>query len=106
VVSKPTDVPESEVSGIVLTFGVDTDSNPTSFSASGTGAENYFATTGSSTWSFAGSSTTNIALSGVTPVTSLTVVGDITATSLTVSFTLTTQRTAILDGNYTLTLTK
>ncbi len=107
VVTKPADVAESEVSDLTFTFGIDADKNPTTFSAGGTSAANYFVTTGSSTWDFAGSSTTTVQLSNdVGPVNTFTIGGDVTETTMTVSFTLTTARLMILDGDYTLTMTK
>jgi hypothetical protein len=105
VVSKPADVPESEVSDLVFSFAIDSDSNPTTFSASGTSAGNYFVTQSTSTWSFAGGSITNVSLSNVNPVTSFTISGEVT-TTMTINFTLTTARVAVLDGDYTLTMTK
>jgi hypothetical protein len=90
---------------LVLTFGVDNDKKPTTFNA--TGAPDYFAPQGSATWAFSGSSTVNLLLTNVTPVTVITINSEITSTTMQISFTRTTVlRTENLDGDYTVTMTK
>ncbi|MBR9999248.1 MAG: hypothetical protein KFF73_09765 [Cyclobacteriaceae bacterium] len=90
---------------LTFTFGIDANKNPSSFSSGG--APDFFTTSGSSEWAFSGSSTTSLILSEVSPVSELTI-NSLTATSLTVSFSLTSGgvRVASLDGNYTVEMTK
>ena len=96
---------ETVISGLVLIFSIDSDNNPSTFNASG--APDYFATLGSATWNFSGSSTVTISLTNVSPVTVITINPPVTETTMQISFTRTTVlRTENLDGDYTLTLTK
>jgi len=89
---------------LTMTFNIDANKNPTSFSS--TGAPDFLATTGSSTWSFSGSSTTSLILTNVSPVSALTI-NSLSASSLSISFTFTSGgRIAGLDGNYTVEMTK
>lgn len=97
----PTGVDKSIISDLAITFNVDSDNNPTTFSASG--ATDFFATQSSSTWSFSGNSTSVINLSNVSPVTTITV-NSVTDTKLVIQFTYVTQRTMKLDGDYQLTM--
>jgi hypothetical protein len=89
---------------LTLTFNIDGNSNPSSFSS--TGAPDFFTSSGASTWAFSGSSTTSLILTGVTPVAALTI-NSLSASSLSVSFSFTSGgRVTGLDGNYTVELTK
>ncbi len=101
----PPGVSPDILDALTLTFNVDSNYNPTSFSSSG--APDFFTTSGSSEWAFSGSSTTSLILSAVSPVTDLTI-NSLTANSLTVSFTLSSGslRIASLEGNYRVELTK
>lgn len=102
--ASPTGVDPSLINTLTMTFNVDNENNPTSFSASN--APEYFSTLSSSAWSFSGTSTTVINLSNVTPVTSFDIT-DLSGTTLKIHFTFVTpQRTQKLDGDYNLTLTK
>ncbi len=90
---------------LTMTFNIDGNSNPTSFSSSG--APDFFVTVGSSKWAFSGSSTTSILLTDVSPVTQLTV-NSISQSNLTLRFTFLSGggRIAGLDGDYTVEMTK
>jgi hypothetical protein len=100
----PTGVDQSAISSLTLTFNIDSDKNPTTFSS--TGAPDFFTTQSSSTWDFSGTGTTIITLTNVSPITTLTVDPASTETTLKVSFTLPQLRTEDLHGDYSLTLTK
>ena len=86
-----------------ITFNIDANSNPTSFSSSG--APDFFVTVGSSKWAFSGSSTTSILLTDVSPVNQLTI-NSLTQSSLTLTFNFSSLRVAGLDGNYTVEMSK
>jgi hypothetical protein len=101
----PDGVDPSILDALTLTFNADSNFNPSSFSSSG--APDFFSTSGTSSWAFSGSSTTSLILSGVTPVSDLTIVS-LSANALTVRFTLSTGslRVTSLEGEYTVELTK
>ena len=99
----PDGVDPTILNDLSITFNIDANSNPTSFSASG--ADDFFITTSSSTWAFSGSSTTAIVLSNVSPVTSLTI-NSVSDSQLSVTFTSAGGRVTGLDGTYTVELTK
>jgi hypothetical protein len=103
--TKPSAVTDETVlNALVLTFGIDADKKPTSFSA--TGAPDYFTSQSSSTWSFSGSSTVTLLLTNVSPVTVINI-NSISETTMKISFTRTTVlRTENLDGDYTVTMAK
>ena len=101
----PNGVDPAILDQLTLTFNVDANYNPTSFSSSG--APDFFTTSGSSKWAFSGSSTTSLILSDVSPIMDLTI-NSLTANALAVSFTLSSGslRVASLEGNYRVELTK
>jgi hypothetical protein len=103
--NRPEGVDPAILDDLTITFNVDGNRNPTTFSSSG--APDFFATTSSSEWAFSGSSTTSVILSDVAPVDAFTI-NSLTANSLTITFTLSGSglRVASLDGNYTVELTK
>lgn len=101
----PAGVDPTILDDLTITFNVDGNWNPTTFSSSG--APDFFATSSSSEWAFSGSSTTSVILSDVAPVDEFTI-NSLTANSLTITFALSSSgvRLASLDGNYTVVLTK
>jgi hypothetical protein len=100
----PAGVDPSILDQLTMTFNVDANKNPTSFSS--TGAPDFFTTSGSSTWAFSGSSTTSLILSEVSPVSALTI-NSLSASSLTLRFSfLSGGRIAGLDGEYIVEMTK
>lgn len=104
VLSSPSGVDPSELSGLQLSFGSSGDSDwaPTSFQASG--ADDFLSATGA-TWIWAGSGTDNITLSGAS-VAELTSV-DVEDESVTFSFEVTPSpggRITGIDGSYRVTL--
>ena len=103
--NSPAGVDPTILDDLTITFNVDGNWNPTTFSSGG--APDFFATSSSSEWAFSGSSTTSVILSDVTPVDEFTI-SSLTANSLTISFSLSGSgaRVASLDGNYTVELTK
>ena len=102
----PQGVDPAIINGVTLTFSIDQNHNPTSFAS--VGNADFFSTSASSEWAFSGTSTTLIVLSGVTPVTGITV-NNVSGNSLSISFShpgLAGARIADLSGAYTAQLTK
>lgn len=100
------DAARQELDALTLTFGVDQDQNPTTFSASG--APTYFNAGSGASWAWADATTVeNVNLSTVSPVSSFTI-DAFSATSMTVSFNFEGPSTSRVEGlgNYTVVLTK
>ena len=104
-VSVPNGVDGTVLDQLTLTFNSDTDHNPTSFSASG--ASDFLLSQSSSTWSLSGSDLNLINLTGVSPVSQLSIM-NLTDTELTIKFTYMTPsaRAEKLDGDYQVTLSR
>ena len=100
----PSGIDPTVISNLALTFNVDADYNPTTFTAAG--ASEFFGTQSSSTWAFSGSSTTVVTLSNLTTSINQLQINSISETSLSVTFTYVTVRTEKLDGDYKLTMSK
>ena len=102
----PQGVNPSIIDGGTMTFNTSADYNPGSFAS--TGMPDFFSTSGSSEWTFNGSSTAQIIFSNVTPVTGITIV-NVSENSLSISFShpgMGGARVADLSGAYTAQLTK
>jgi len=106
----PTDVDPTVLDNLTLTFGVDENWAPTSFSSSG--APDFFTTSSSSTWSLSG--TEHISLSGVDGGVPGFQITGFSETEMTLSFTFTTPAGRIaesgritgLDGTYVVVVGK
>ena len=107
-VTVPDGVEETILDNLTLSFGVDENYDPSSFSS--TGAPDFFTTTSSSTWSFSG--VNNIQLSNVDGGVNSFQTSGFTESQMTLTFTFTTptgrsaggERISSLDGQYTLTM--
>jgi hypothetical protein len=104
VTTAPTGVSTGDLENLSITFNIDDNKTPTTFSSSG--ANDFFLSQSASGWEFNGTSTVIINLLNVTPVTGLSVVGEITETSLTLAFTHPGLRMEGLDGEYEIVLSK
>lgn len=103
-VTVPSGVSTDVVSDLIMTFGTDSEYNPTTFSANN--APDFF--TGSNgTWAFDGTSISSISLTNISPVNSFTInsVSE-TALSITFQFTDSGARIESLAGTYNVDLTK
>jgi hypothetical protein len=106
----PDGVDPTILDNLTLSFGVDDNNSPSSFSS--TGAPDFFTTSSSSTWSLSG--TTSISLTDVEGGVSSMTIGSFSDTEMVLNFTFTTpagrlaggERISSLDGQYSVTMSR